>query len=96
MFTIKNITAPEPVDPNTPGDPSIISGERITRLWEAVSVHCETRIYQNDGEPASFVPTVIFTMPDETTCSIDSGIVYVMNAAGKTVDTFRLRNSHML
>lgn len=59
------------------------------RLWEGKDVHS----YSNEetGEV-----NVGFAMSDGVTCSIDSGIVYVMNGNGKTVETFRLRNSEML
>lgn len=47
-------------------------------------------------EPKQSDPTisqVVFTSDEGTICSIDSGIVYVMNSAGKTVETFRLQRS---
>jgi len=36
---------------------------------------------------------VSFQMADDVFCSIDTGVVFVMNASGKTVDTFRLEGS---
>jgi hypothetical protein len=56
------------------------------RLWEA-------KVVQLEFNTLSRKPNVYFDLPEGVTCSLDSGIVYVMNAAGKTVETFRLEGA---
>ena len=87
MFTIKNIVRPKSYD---------IERDCI-RLWEGTNVSLSTRkIDLGDGSEPYFVTEVGFDMPDGVYCTIDSGIVYVMNANGKTVETFRLKGSEHL
>lgn len=67
-------------------DPNIAPSETVIRLWEGRDVYSEfNTIVQK--------PNVHFTMPEGTTCSLDCGVVFVMNSAGKTVETFRLAGS---
>lgn len=79
MFTIKNVTRPE-------------SGEDSIRLFEGRNVMFEPSPYQ-DSSTNGLKMQVGFTMDDGTYCTIDAGIVFVMNSAGKTVDTYRLIGS---
>lgn len=88
MLIIKNIVMTDDLLP-APANQQI-------RLWEGKNVFFETREVPDIDGSTHLVPTVSFDMPDDVQCSIDTGIVYVMNSSGKTVDTFRLRNSHFL
>lgn len=82
MFTIKNVT-------KTAGDGY---GEDAVRLYEGRNVMYERAPSQEAGNPN--IPMQIgFTMDDGTYCTIDTGVVFVMNGAGKTVDTYRLKGS---
>lgn len=56
------------------------------RLWEGKDVYLE-------HNEATKKPNVHFTMADGPMCSLDAGVVFVMNSAGKTVETFRLEGS---
>lgn len=58
-------------------------------LWEAERVWTEQNELTKEAN-------VKFAAPDGTECSLDAGLVYVMNAAGKTVDHFILRDGHNL
>lgn len=81
MFTIKNVVRPN--GPGTHGEDDVI------RLWEGRNVSFEMNATTKE-------PFVGFTMPDEVYATIDTGMVYVMNAAGKTVDTYRLKGADWL
>lgn len=82
MFTIKNVTK----------GPEDGHGEDSVRLYEGRNVMFEMNPPDRSvGVPS--IPQVGFTMDDGTYCTIDTGVVYVMNSAGKTVDTYRLKNS---
>ena len=63
--------------------------DQQVRLWEARDVYLE-----RNG--ITHRPNVYFTYPDGVTCSLDTGLVYVMNDHGKTVESFRLEGSEML
>lgn len=54
-------------------------------LWPGV-----TRVAFDAPHSSDSCGTVFADMPDATG-SFDSGTVYVLNAAGRTVDTFRLK-----
>ena len=56
------------------------------RLYEGRNPHLEVN-------PQTKEPQVGFTMDDGTYCTIDTGLLYVMNGQGKTVETFRLAGS---
>lgn len=79
-FTIKNIT----------GNP--IDGQ-FEHLWPAVGQVWKTP-YLIDGEDNSkIIPAAVrFFTPDGVQASIDKGIVYVVNASGKTVATYDFNN----
>ena len=78
MFTIKQVLHSD--------DDPIHSVGCIVRLWTGSNIH--SFINENTGEL-----NVGFTMQSTGTCTIDSGTVYVMNEAGKTVETFQLKQS---
>lgn len=80
MFTIKHVVRSS----DTHGSPNLI------RLYEATSPALELK---ENVAPAEAQVTFQF---DGVTCSIDTGIVYVMNAQGRTVETFRLKGSEFL
>jgi len=89
MLTVKNVTK------------DIQNSSRDTvRLWEAKNVRLEHVDYDKTEEFPDIVPytkaEVHFEMRDGTSCSIDTGIVYVMNDAGKTIEIFRLARSEAL
>lgn len=69
------------------------------RLWEAKNVQLVNQTYGPTDEFPDVVPysktEVHFEMRDGTHCSIDHGIVYVMNDNGKTVEIFRLEGSEV-
>lgn len=46
------------------------------------------RVEYGEGDPALW-----FEMDDGSPCRIDSGVSFIMNAQGKTVDTVRLKGS---
>lgn len=91
MFTIKNIVRSS----HNPDAPADYTSDSI-RLWEGTNVTLQNRKVELDGEDPYIVTEVAFDMPDGVHCTIDTGIVYVMNANGKTVETFRLKNSEAL
>jgi nucleoside 2-deoxyribosyltransferase len=62
----------------------------IISIWEGDNVRSYLNPFTNDDGTPYEVYTVAFDKPDGCMCSIDSGVVYVMNEAGKTVETFRL------
>lgn len=83
MFTIKHVTRTS--DQNgSPNNISLYEG-RFPRLAPKM---------QEDKSPR---PEMCFWFDtDDATCSLDTGIVYVMNAAGKTIETFRFKGSEFL
>lgn len=81
MFTVKQIIK----DPND-------RSHRAIRLWEATDVWLEPKEYLLP----ELEMQVAFNMPDGVLATIDTGVVYVMNQNGKTVETFRLKNSEHL
>ena len=66
------------------------------QIWEAKDVQLIHRPVEITGQEPYIKTEVYFTMRDGGTCSIDTGIVYVMNETGKTVETFRLNGSECL
>lgn len=60
--------------------------QNICRMWEGTNIEIS---YNDRTELAE----LHFTMIDGARCSIDTGLVYVMNSSGKTVDTARLKGS---
>lgn len=80
MFTIKNVTRVN-FPPGTSSQDSI-------RLYEG-----RNPIYGPAENTTSLDMQVSFDMDDGTHCSLDTGVVFIMNAAGKTVDTYRLKGS---
>lgn len=80
MFTIKQVTRT-----TTAGSDEPMRNDDKVRLFEARNPYLETGL---EGRQQ-----VAFTMDDGCHCTIDSGVVFVMNDAGQTVDTFRLANS---
>lgn len=78
MFTIKNVNRGQ--------------SEDSVRLYEGRNVMFEISPRQ-DSDTKGVRMQVAFTMDDGTYCTIDSGVVFVMNSSGKTVDTYRLENS---
>jgi hypothetical protein len=81
MFTVKQIVK----DPNE-------RSNRAIRLWEAVSVWLEPKPHLLPELELQ----VAFHMPDGVLATIDTGVVYVMNDHGKTVESFHLKNSEHL
>lgn len=55
-------------------------------LWEGTNVSTS---YNEKTERSE----LHFIMLDGATCTIDAGVVYVMNSSGKTVETARLAGS---
>jgi hypothetical protein len=86
MFTIKHVTRTSDLH-GSPNNISLYEG-KFPRL--APQPNGEA---QEGGHPKM---VLYFDTEDETVCSIDSGKVYVMNAAGKTVETFYLKGSESL
>ncbi len=73
----------------------VVHMDGATRLWATDQVSAYRAGYVPESS-AGIVPStrdmVVFTLPDGTEASLDRGTVYVMNASGKTVDTFYLDN----
>jgi hypothetical protein len=83
MFTIKHVTRTTDRQ-DSPHNISLFEG-RFPRLAP------------KDPMPINGNPEMcVWFETEDATCSIDTGIVYVMNAAGKTVETFRLKGSESL
>jgi len=62
------------------------SRRSVVKLWEGTNVSTS---YNEKTEKAE----LHFTMLDGAHCTIDNGLIYVMNSAGKTVETVRLAGS---
>lgn len=96
MFTIKNVLRSR----DTPTD---FTADLI-HLFEGTSVTLQTRKQtvptdrpgQKTVPETEMITEVVFVTPTGGLISISTGIVYVMNAAGKTVETFRLNGSEAL
>lgn len=56
------------------------------KLWEGSNISTS---YNANTERAE----LHFTMPDGATCTLDNGLLYVMNSSGKTVEIVRLHGS---
>lgn len=77
MFTIKQVCK------SLTSDRSL---DRV-RLWEGYNIEFGL------SETTQPKPQVSFQSPDGCHCTVDAGVIFVLNAAGKTVDTFRLEGS---
>lgn len=85
MFTVKQIIK-DKSDPSRSRD--------SIKLWEAKDVYLVNReITPEDGTERYMKLEVNFNMPDGVLASLDSGVIFVMNTNGKTVETFRLAGS---
>lgn len=79
MFTIKNVVSTKIRHYRR------TSEGLTTRLWEGRNVRSEI--------PDQGPMTVVFDEVDGGTWTLSSGVVYVMNAAGRTVETFHLNDA---
>lgn len=70
----------------------VVHTDGATRLWatDQVSAYRAGYVSGPPGTAPIARDMVVFDLHDGTEASLDRGTVYVMNANGKTVDTFHL------